>query len=89
VPARSDPVAPDDNRQLIIQAEGNYGGAATSSEAGYFHTLFLPRKMVGPSLPSWMKERNLLLRLWISAVRFCPLVLIAQFAGEAEIIIVV
>jgi hypothetical protein len=89
VPARCDPVASDDDRQLIIQADGTHRRATTSGEASDFRTLCPPRKMLGPSLPSRMQERNPLSRVGIPTVCFCPRILIAQFTGEAKIILVV
>lgn len=48
VPARFNPVAPDDDRQLIIQAQGMNRRSATSGETDDFHPLRPPGKMVGP-----------------------------------------
>ena len=61
---------------------------AASSEADDFRTRCPPRKMIEPSLPSRMKERDLLPRVEVDAMRFRPLMLIAQLTGEAEIIVV-
>lgn len=89
MPACVDPVASYDNRQWIIQAEGTDCSAAAGGKAAEFHPFCSPRKMVRPALPSRMKERDLLPRVGVDAMRFRPLMLIAQLTGEAEIVVVV
>ena len=83
VPPSVNPVASHRDGQEMIQSKRTNRCTACSCEADEVCPLGAPRKMCRPSLLSRMIQGHLLSGFGVDTVRVCPLVLVAQLAGEA------
>jgi hypothetical protein len=89
MPPNPHPIAPHDNGQFVVKPQLDHSRSPARGYAKNFLAAVAPGKMVTPNLLTRIEQPDGFVRKRINAFRLRPFVLIAQFAGQAQVLLCV